>query len=80
MPSLDTTDTPTDPNAIRTVIVSGLPKDVSKNVLWKKVRKTGECELVYPIEGAPETGEFAVEANPERLIIHSSTPHLPVPW
>ncbi|KAL1408493.1 RNA recognition motif-containing protein [Vanrija albida] len=43
---------PSDPNAIRTLILSGLPADLTKAVLWKKVRKANDkAELVYPIEG-----------------------------
>jgi hypothetical protein len=46
-----------DPKAIRTLIVSGLPKDVTKAVLWKKVRKVNDqLELVYPVEGEVDTG------------------------
>jgi nucleolar protein 4 len=48
----------TDPNAIKTLVVTGLPKDLTKNVLWKKVRKIGnDIELVYPVEGEQDTGE-----------------------
>lgn len=43
---------PSDPNAIRTLILSGLPADLTKAVLWKKVRKANDkAELVYPVEG-----------------------------
>jgi nucleolar protein 4 len=39
--------------------VTGLPKDVTKNVLWKKVRKiSNSIELVYPVEGEDETGKY----------------------
>ncbi|KAL7423249.1 RNA recognition motif-containing protein [Cryptotrichosporon argae] len=38
-----------DPAAIRTVVLSGLP-EVTKAVLWKKVRKVdGSLELVFPV-------------------------------
>lgn len=73
LPSLDTTDIPSDPNAIRTVIISGLPAGIEKNVLWKKVRKTGDCELVFPIDGAPDTGMSACMGG-----IDSSALHLPL--
>jgi nucleolar protein 4 len=46
-----------DPNAIRTLVLSGLPKDLTKAVLWKKVRKADETiDLRYPIEGEIDTG------------------------
>lgn len=47
-----------DPNAIRTLIVTGLPNGLTKAVLWKKIRKVNpKAELEYPVEGAPDTGE-----------------------
>lgn len=47
--------TANDPNAIRTLVLSGIPADVDKNTLWKKVRKldgvdNGKDCLVYPVE------------------------------
>lgn len=48
-----------DPNAIKTLVVSGLPKDLTKNVLWKRVRKVNDAiELVYPVEGHEDTGKL----------------------
>ncbi|WVQ83912.1 hypothetical protein IAT38_006056 [Cryptococcus sp. DSM 104549] len=48
----------TDPNAIRTLVLSGLPAGLTKAVLWKKVRKTNDkAEVVYPMEA--EEGEEA---------------------
>nr|XP_018265951.1 nucleolar protein 4 [Kwoniella dejecticola CBS 10117]OBR88109.1 nucleolar protein 4 [Kwoniella dejecticola CBS 10117] len=47
-----------DPNAIRTLVLSGLPEGITKNVLWKKVRKVDDkAELVYPVPA--EEGESA---------------------
>ncbi|KAK8846604.1 hypothetical protein IAR55_005690 [Kwoniella newhampshirensis] len=49
-----------DPNAIRTLVLSGLPEAITKNVLWKKVRKVNEnAELVYPVTS--EDGEAVPE-------------------
>jgi hypothetical protein len=51
-----------DPNAIRTLVLTGLPKDLDKNTLWKKIRKLDGVEkkddLVYPVEKG--TGEDGV--------------------
>ncbi|WWC67499.1 uncharacterized protein I206_101407 [Kwoniella pini CBS 10737] len=57
-------DKPTgDPNAIRTLVLSGLPEGITKNVLWKKVRKVDDkAELVYPVpaeEGETESSDLA---------------------
>ncbi|ODN75187.1 hypothetical protein L202_06385 [Cryptococcus amylolentus CBS 6039] len=47
---------PSDPNAIRTLVLSGLPAGITKAVLWKKIRKTNDkAEVVYPVEA--EEGE-----------------------
>ncbi len=47
-----------DPNAIRTLVVSGLPADLTKAVLWKKVRKVDDrVELLFPVEGEAHPGE-----------------------
>lgn len=46
-----------DPDAIRTLVLTGLPGDLTKAVLWKKVRKVhDQVELKYPIEGEEATG------------------------
>ncbi|WVO24909.1 uncharacterized protein IAS62_006289 [Cryptococcus decagattii] len=48
----------TDPKAIQTLVLTGLPSDITKNVLWKKIRKVNEkAELVFPVEA--EEGEEA---------------------
>lgn len=46
-----------DPEAIKTLVLTGLPADLTKAVLWKKVRKVNEnLELRYPVEGEDATG------------------------
>ncbi|WWC87334.1 uncharacterized protein L201_002223 [Kwoniella dendrophila CBS 6074] len=54
-----------DPNAIRTLVLSGLPEGLTKNVLWKKIRKIDDkAELVYPVNSTnPENGEEITEAQ-----------------
>ena len=40
---------PRDPNAIRTIVISGLPQGIDSKALWKKVRKYDGAEKVeYP--------------------------------
>ncbi|KAI0325126.1 RNA-binding domain-containing protein [Cubamyces sp. BRFM 1775] len=47
---------PSDPVAIRTVVISGLPQGVDSKTLWKKVRKLQGAEKVeWPIQA--ESGE-----------------------
>ncbi|KAI0659162.1 hypothetical protein C8Q70DRAFT_933900 [Cubamyces menziesii] len=47
---------PSDPVAIRTVVVSGLPQGIDSKALWKKVRKLPGAEKVeWPIKA--ESGE-----------------------
>lgn len=71
MPDETAPSEPTDPNAIRTLILSGLPSDLTKAVLWKKVRKTDDrVELQYPIDGEDNVGESRR--------IHASMPLLQV--
>ena len=42
---------PRDPNAIRTVVISGLPETVDSKTLWKKVRKLEGAEKVeWPVK------------------------------
>ncbi|WVQ97481.1 hypothetical protein IAU59_004595 [Kwoniella sp. CBS 9459] len=52
-----------DPNAIRTLVLSGLPEGLTKNVLWKKVRKVNDnAEVIYPVpaeEGEEEQQDIA---------------------
>ena len=43
-----------DPNAIRTIVISGLPSSVDQKALWKKVRKCDGAEKVDMADG--ETG------------------------
>lgn len=43
-----------DPNAIRTVMISGLPSPIDQKTLWKKVRKYEGAQSVELVEG--ETG------------------------
>ncbi|KAL5505029.1 NOP4 [Sanghuangporus vaninii] len=45
--------TPKDPNAIRTLIISGLPSSIDKKALWKKIRKYEGAESVELAEGEP---------------------------
>lgn len=41
---------PSDPLAIRTIVISGLPSGVDSKALWKKVRKYDGAEKVeWPI-------------------------------
>ena len=48
-----------DPEAIKTLVLTGLPADLTKAVLWKKVRKVNEnLELRFPVEGENATGRF----------------------
>lgn len=43
-----------DPNAPNTVILTGLPSDLTKKALYKKVRKTGDVrEVIFPLEDDP---------------------------
>ncbi|KAJ1304999.1 hypothetical protein OPQ81_000042 [Rhizoctonia solani] len=46
---------PSDPEAIRTLIVKNLPQGTNSKVLWKKARKiSGATEVVYPAPGHDE--------------------------
>ncbi|KAF6760551.1 hypothetical protein DFP72DRAFT_1062930 [Ephemerocybe angulata] len=48
-PLTKTPQTPHDPLAVKTLIVSGLPTPLEPNVLWKKIRKCpGADKLIYP--------------------------------
>lgn len=48
-----------DPEAIKTLVLTGLPSDITKAVLWKRVRKVHESiDLRFPVEGEEATGEF----------------------
>ncbi|KAH8110883.1 RNA-binding domain-containing protein [Phellopilus nigrolimitatus] len=60
-----------DPNAIRTIIISGLPSSVDQNTLWKKVRKckgaestelvAGETGIAHVLFSNPSAAAHAVE-------------------
>lgn len=56
-----------DPKAIRTVVLGGLP-EVTKAVLWKKVRKVHEgIELVFPLEGEEGTAHLVFPSHGEAI-------------
>ncbi|PCH38948.1 hypothetical protein WOLCODRAFT_84595 [Wolfiporia cocos MD-104 SS10] len=60
---------PRDPDAIRTVVISGLPPSVDSKTLWKKVRKLGSAEKVeWPAKteggGEDHTAAHAIFATP----------------
>ncbi|RXK42197.1 hypothetical protein M231_00555 [Tremella mesenterica] len=58
----------TDPAAIRTLVLTGLPKELEKNVLWKKVRKTDErIQLEHPVEGAVDTAHLVFPSHADAL-------------
>jgi nucleolar protein 4 len=39
------------------LVLTGLPTDLTKAVLWKRIRKVDEkAELRYPVEGESNTG------------------------
>lgn len=46
-----------DPDAIRTVVISGLPASVDQKTLWKKIRKYSGAERVEMIEDSNGVGE-----------------------
>ena len=47
----------TDPDAIRSLVLSDLPSDITKAVLWKRVRKIHDnVELRFPVEGEEAKG------------------------
>lgn len=56
-----------DPKAILTLVVSGLP-EVTKAVLWKKVRKVNEgIEVVFPIEGQEGVAHLVFPSHGEAV-------------
>lgn len=64
---------PTDPNAIKTLVLSNLPEDITKAVLWKKVRKVDDSiELVYPVEGQSATGASGRQRLSSRLLTRAA--------
>ncbi|ORY21458.1 hypothetical protein BCR39DRAFT_553517 [Naematelia encephala] len=43
---------PSDPDAIKTLVLSGLPDGLTKAVLWKRIRKVDDsAEILFPVEG-----------------------------
>ncbi|GMK57198.1 hypothetical protein CspeluHIS016_0400320 [Cutaneotrichosporon spelunceum] len=58
----------TDPDAIRTLILTGLPADLTKAVLWKKVRKAHPgIELAFPVEGEDATAHLVFPTHGEAV-------------
>lgn len=56
-----------DPKAIRTVVVSGLP-EVTKAVLWKKVRKVNEgIEIIFPVDGQEGVAHLIFPSHGEAI-------------
>jgi nucleolar protein 4 len=56
-----------DPKAIRTVVVSGLP-EVTKAVLWKKVRKVNEgIEVIFPVDGQDGVAHLVFPSHGEAV-------------
>lgn len=54
--------TASDPDAIRTLVLTGLPADLTKAVLWKKIRKVHDgVDLKYPVEGEDNTGRSRLD-------------------
>ncbi|OCB88356.1 RNA-binding domain-containing protein [Sanghuangporus baumii] len=53
IPQVPHPKTPKDPNAIRTLLISGLPGSIEKKALWKKIRKYEGAESVELLEGEP---------------------------
>jgi len=47
---------PKDPNAIRTIVISGLPESSDQKTLWKKVRKCDGAESAEISEGEKGVG------------------------
>lgn len=65
-----------DPNAIRTVLISGLPTSIDQKTLWKKVRKLEGAESVHIDEngeGNSVTGASARSSYLFRIERRSST-------
>ncbi|KAK4684518.1 nucleolar protein 4, partial [Tremellales sp. Uapishka_1] len=57
-----------DPKAIQTLILSGLPAGITKQVLWKRVRKVNEhVELVFPIEGEEDAAHLVFPNHGDAL-------------
>lgn len=45
-----------DPNAIRTIVISGLPSSIDSKILWKKVRKYEGAEKLESYDEAGDNG------------------------
>jgi nucleolar protein 4 len=57
-----------DPNAIRTLVITGLPADLTKAVLWKKIRKADDrAEIEYPVEGQERTANVVFPSHGDAL-------------
>lgn len=52
-----------DPNAIRTIVISGLPTSIDQKTLWKKVRKYDGAESVELVEGEGECLALALRGG-----------------
>ncbi|KAG8780759.1 RNA recognition motif-containing protein [Serendipita sp. 398] len=52
-----------DPNAIRTIVITGLPNGVDSKVLWKKVRKQEGADTVAHPFTDPDGSEDATKAE-----------------
>jgi len=60
--------TDSDPNAIRTLVVTGLPNDLTKAVLWKKIRKVNDAaEVQYPVEGEANTAHVVFPSHADAV-------------
>ncbi|KAH7099952.1 hypothetical protein BKA62DRAFT_268558 [Auriculariales sp. MPI-PUGE-AT-0066] len=65
-----------DGQAIRTIVISGLPTGVDSKVLWKKIRKEdGAEEIKYPVDGAPADIAHAVFTTPKQAFNASKHLH-----
>ena len=64
LPRMSAVGLPHDPNAIRTIVVSGLPPSIDSKMLWKKIRKYDGAEKVeWPVQNElkdddPSTGNM----------------------
>lgn len=61
-------DDSSDPNAIRTLVLTGLPADITKAVLWKKIRKVNaESEVIFPVEGEEKTAHIVFPTHTDAV-------------
>ena len=56
-----------DPDAIRTILISGLPSSIDQKTLWKKIRKLDDAENV-----SIDDGEKGIGMHSQYSFIHSS--------